>query len=115
MLLLSINEIYYVVVVYIMLHGIIKRQIFQSSGYGIHGVGTQDIRSYVMNVTTYIMFVGIMLLSAIIGMVIVMAKEVVVLGLSGIFMLIVVLISYVYTLFYVNKCDGVSFVGEIEG
>merc|ERR1712003_596008 len=46
MVLLSIVEIYSVVVIYIILHRMVKRQLFQSSRYEIHGVRSQDIRKF---------------------------------------------------------------------
>merc|ERR1712141_599249 len=64
-LVLSIREIYHAVVVYIILHRIVKRQIFQSSGYGIHGIRSQDIRRYVINSGTYIIIIRMVFLSAI--------------------------------------------------
>merc|ERR1712141_509417 len=64
-LILSIGEMYHAVVVYIILHRIVKRQIFQSSGYGIHGIRSQDIRRYVINSGTYIMIIRMVFLSAI--------------------------------------------------
>merc|ERR1712026_442875 len=44
--LLSCGRFFSFVVVYIMLHGMMKGQLFQSSGYEIHGVGSQDIRKF---------------------------------------------------------------------
>merc|ERR1712003_593325 len=77
--LLSIVEIYSVVVIYIMLHRIVKRQLFQSSGYEIHRVGSQDIRKFNINRSSIVMLLAIFILSALIRMVIVRSKEVVVL------------------------------------
>merc|ERR1712157_358844 len=57
MVLLSIVRIYSVVVIYIMLHRIVKRQLFQSSGYEIHGVRLQDIRKFSMNGSSIVMVV----------------------------------------------------------
>merc|ERR1712003_212772 len=79
MVLLSIVRIYSVVVVYIMLHRIIKRQLFQSSGYEIHRVGSQDIRKFNINRSSILMLLAIFLLSALVRIVIVGSKEVVVL------------------------------------
>merc|ERR1712141_764399 len=77
MLILSVREMYHAVVVYIILHRIVKGQIFQSSGYGIHGIRSQDIRKYVINSGTYMMIIGIVFLSAVMGMVIIAATELV--------------------------------------
>jgi len=113
-LILSIREMYHAVVVYIILHRIVKRQIFQGSGYRIHGIGSQDIRNYVMNSRTYIVIIRMVFLSAIMRMVIIAAKELVVLRVIRVIMLFLVLISYVYTVSYVNKCDLGKFTREVE-
>merc|ERR1712048_1440127 len=55
MVLLSIIGLYSVVVVYIILHRIVKRQLFQSSGYEIHRVRSQDIRKFNINGSSMIM------------------------------------------------------------
>merc|ERR1712157_698849 len=65
--LLSIVRIYSVVVIYIMLHGIVKGQLFQSSGYEIHGVRSQDIRKFSINRSSIVMLLAIFILSALIG------------------------------------------------
>lgn len=103
MLMLGVMGMNHAVVLYIILHRIIKRQIFQGSGYGIHGVGSQDMREYVANGICYIICVGIFLLSAVVGVVIVRAKELVVLGSLGVMVIILVVVSYIYTLHFVNK------------
>merc|ERR1719461_1717833 len=90
MVILSCRGFYSVVVVYIMLHGIIKRQLFQSSGYEIHGVGSQDIRKFSMVRSSIIMVIAIVMLSAVIGMVMIGSKEVVVLGLLSIIVVYIV-------------------------
>merc|ERR1711978_397356 len=84
--LLSCSRFYSVVIVYIILHGIIKRQLFQSSGYEIHGVGSQDIRKFSIVGSTIMIFSSIIMLSAIIGMVMTGSKGVVVLGISSLMM-----------------------------
>lgn len=114
MLILSIREIYHAVVVYIILHRIVKRQIFQSSGYGIHGIRSQDIRRYVINSGTYIIIMRIVFLSAIMRIVIIAAKELVVLGIVRVIILFLVLISYMYTISYVNKCELGNLTREVE-
>lgn len=113
-LILGVIRIYHAVVIYIMLHGIVKRQIFQSSRYRIHGVGRQDIRRYVMNGMVYMMLIGIMLLSSIVRMVMMGSKELVVLSALGLLMMMLVLVSYIYTLMYMNKKEMIGYVGEIE-
>merc|ERR1712157_700333 len=55
--LLSIVGIYSGVAVYIILHRIVKRQLFQSSGYEIHRVRSQDIRKFNMNRSSIVMVV----------------------------------------------------------
>merc|ERR1712003_157451 len=101
--LLSIVRVYSVVVVYIMLHRIVKRQLFQSSGYEIHGVGSQDIRKFNINRSSIVMLLAIFILSALIRMVIVRSKEVVVLGMMSLIVLIIVVVSMLYTLIYRSK------------
>merc|ERR1719498_352707 len=73
--LLSIGRFYSVVVVYIMLHGIVKGQLFQSSRYEIHGVRSQDIRKFNMNGISIVILLAIFILSALIGIVMVRSKE----------------------------------------
>merc|ERR1712157_285927 len=113
--LLSIVGIYSVVVVYIMLHGIVKRQLFQSSGYEIHGVGSQDIRKMGMNRSSIVILLAMFLLSALVGIVIMGSKEVVVLGIMNLIMLVIVVVSILYTLIYGSKLSISSKVGESEG
>merc|ERR1712066_1131768 len=113
-LLLSVREMYYAVVSYILLHRIVKRQIFQSSGYTIHRVGNQDIRKYVMNRISYMIILRMFLLSAMVRMVIVIAKELVVFNLMRLIIVILVFISYIYTIVYINKSEGSNYVGEFE-
>merc|ERR1712019_198827 len=73
--LLSIGGFYSVVVSYIMLHGMVKGQLFQSSGYEIHGIGSQDMRKFNMNRSSLLMLVAIFMLSALVGMVMLGSKE----------------------------------------
>jgi len=105
-LMLGIGEMYHAVVVYIILHRMVKRQVFQSSRYRIHRVRSQDIRRYVVNSGTYIIIMGIVLLSAMVRIVMAAAKELVVLGIIRFIMMILVIISYIYTVSYINKCDA---------
>merc|ERR1712048_75387 len=113
--LLSMGRFYSVVVLYIMLHGMVKRQLFQSSGYEIHGVGSQDIRKFNINGSSLLMLVAMFMLSALVGIVIMGSKEVVVLGLMGVIMVVIVCISMLYTLIYANKLSIGVKVGESEG
>merc|ERR1712083_441388 len=69
--LMRILEIYSSVIVYIMLHRMIKRQIFQRSRYSIHRVRRQDIRNFTGQVMTYIIIMRIIILSVLVRMVIV--------------------------------------------
>merc|ERR1719230_666134 len=80
MILLSMGRYYSIVIVYIVLHRIIKRQLFQSSRYEIHGVGSQDMRKFNINRSSMIMVFSMIMLSAMIRMVMMRSKEVVVLG-----------------------------------
>merc|ERR1712157_53672 len=113
--LLSIVGMYSVVVVYIMLHGIVKRQLFQSSGYEIHGVGSQDIRKFNMNRSSIVILLAMFLLSALVRIVIMGSKEVVVLGIMNLIVLVIVVVSILYTLIYGSKLSISSKVRESEG
>merc|ERR1711976_1124189 len=106
---------YSVVVTYIMLHRIVKGQLFQSSRYEIHRVGSQDIRKFNMNGSLMIMLLAIFMLSALIGMVIIRSKEVVVLGIISVIVLIIVVVSMLYTIIYGSKLSIVSKIRESEG
>merc|ERR1712176_994515 len=113
--LLSIVGMYSVVVVYIILHGIVKRQLFQSSGYEIHRVGSQDIRKFNINGSSIVMLLAIFLLSALVRIVIVGSKEVVVLRMISLIVLIMVVVSILYTLIYRSKLSIIGKVRESEG
>jgi NADH-ubiquinone oxidoreductase chain 5 len=113
--LLGILEIYSGVVIYIILHRIIKRQIFQGSGYSIHRVGRQDIRKFNGLVITYMIIIRIIMLSALVRMVIVGAKELVVLRRVMLVIVFVVVSSMIYSVRYVNKLGMIRGVGEVEG
>merc|ERR1712174_186627 len=113
--LLSIVGIYSVVVIYIILHRIVKRQLFQSSGYEIHRVGSQDIRKFNINGSSIVILLAIFILSALIRIVIVGSKEVVVLRIISLIVLVIVVVSILYTLMYGSKLSVSSKVGESEG
>merc|ERR1712003_516588 len=106
---------YSVVVVYIILHGIVKRQLFQSSGYEIHGVRSQDIRKFNINGSSMVMLLAIFMLSALVRMVIVGSKEVVVLRMISLVVLVMVVVSILYTLIYRSKLSIIRKVRENEG
>merc|ERR1712157_668314 len=86
-----------------MLHRIVKRQLFQNSGYEIHGVRSQDIRKFNMNRSSIMILLAIFILSALIRIVIIGSKEV------------VVLVSMLYTLMYGSKLSVSGKIGESEG
>jgi len=113
--LLSVGGFYSVVVLYIILHRIVKRQLFQSSGYEIHGVGSQDMRKFNMNGSSLLMLVAMFMLSALVRIVILRSKEVVVLGLMRVVVVVMVCVSMLYTLVYANKLSIGIKVGESEG
>merc|ERR1712048_1500300 len=115
MVLLSIVGLYSVVVVYIILHGMIKRQLFQSSRYEIHGVRSQDIRKFNISGSSIIILLAIFILSALIRMVMIRSKEVVVLGIMSLIVLVIVVVSILYTLMYGSKLSISNKVGENEG
>jgi len=113
--LLSIVGLYSVVVVYIMLHGIVKRQLFQSSRYEIHGVRSQDIRKFNISGSSMVILLAIFMLSALVGIVMIGSKEVVVLRMISVIVLIMVVVSMLYTMIYGSKLSISSKVGESEG
>merc|ERR1712187_771303 len=113
--LLSIVEFYSIVVVYIMLHGIVKGQLFQSSRYEIHRVRSQDIRKFNINGSSIVILVAMFILSALVRIVMMGSKEVVVLGLMRVVVVVIVCVSILYTLIYANKLSVGSKVRESEG
>merc|ERR1712187_969590 len=115
MVLLSIRGFYSVVVLYIILHGIVKGQLFQSSRYEIHRIGSQDIRKFNMNGSSLIILVAMFILSALVRIVMMRSKEVVVLGLIRIVVVVMVCVSMLYTLVYANKLSISVKIRESEG
>jgi len=115
MALLSCGGFFSFVVVYIMLHGMVKRQLFQSSGYEIHGVGSQDMRKFSMGASSMLIVFAMFILSALVRIVIVRSKEVVVLGVMTLVILLLVVLSIVYTVAYLNKSSIMAKIGEVEG
>merc|ERR1712157_536280 len=113
--LLSIVGMYSVVVVYIILHRMVKRQLFQSSGYEIHGVRSQDIRKFSINRSSIVMLLAMFILSALVRIVIVGSKEVVVLRMMSLVVLVIVVVSILYTLIYRSKLSIIRKVRESEG
>merc|ERR1712113_461339 len=113
--LFSITRMYSAVVVYIMLHRIVKRQLFQSSRYEIHRVRSQDIRKFNMNRSSMLMLIAMFILSALVRMVMMGSKEFVVLGIMSVMVLFVIMVSMVYTLMYASKLSVVGKFGESEG
>merc|ERR1712117_416684 len=115
MVLLSIRRFYSVVVLYIILHGIVKGQLFQSSRYEIHRVGSQDIRKFNMNGSSLMILTAIFILSALIRIVMMGSKEVIVLRLIRVIVVVMVCVSMLYTLVYANKLSVGVKVRESEG
>merc|ERR1712217_548183 len=115
MVLLSITGIYSAVVVYIMLHRMVKRQLFQSSRYEIHRVRSQDMRKFNMNGSSMLMLIAMFILSALVGIVIMGSKEIIVLGMISMIVLFMVVVSMMYTLVYASKLSVVGKFGESEG
>jgi len=115
MVLFSITRIYSAVVVYIILHRIVKRQLFQSSRYEIHGVRSQDMRKFNMNGSSMLMLIAMFILSALVGIVIMGSKELVVLDMINMVVLFLVVVSMMYTLVYASKLSVVGKFGESEG
>jgi len=115
MVLLSIVRVYSIVVVYIILHRMVKGQLFQSSRYEIHRVRSQDIRKFNINRSSMVMLLAIFMLSALIRIVIMGSKEVVVLRIVSLIILLIVVVSILYTLMYRSKLSVSDKVGESEG
>merc|ERR1712113_427185 len=113
--LFSMTRMYSTVVVYIILHRMVKGQLFQSSRYEIHRVRSQDIRKFNMNGSSMLMLIAIFMLSALVRMVIVSSKELVVLGIMSVMVLFIIIVSMVYTLMYASKLSVVGKFGESEG
>jgi len=109
------SGLYSVVVIYIILHGMVKGQLFQSSGYEIHGVGSQDMRKFNIGGSTFMMVGAIFLLGALVGIVMLRSKEAVVLGFISLMILIMVCVSMLYTVVYLNKLSVACKFGESEG
>merc|ERR1712066_806156 len=112
---LSIVGLYSVVVLYIMLHRMVKRQLFQSSGYEIHGVRSQDIRKFNMNGSSVLILIAMFILSALVRIVIIGSKEVVVLRMMSLVVLVLVVVSILYTIVYRSKLSVMNKIGESEG
>merc|ERR1712019_249913 len=115
MALLSMVRVYSVVVIYIILHGMVKGQLFQSSGYEIHRVRSQDIRKFNINRSSIVILLAMFILSALVGIVIIGSKEVVVLRIMSLIVLIIVVGSILYTLIYGSKLSISNKIGESEG
>merc|ERR1712003_316427 len=98
-----------------MLHRIVKRQLFQSSRYEIHRIGSQDIRKFNISGSSMVMLLAIFILSALVGIVIIGSKEVVVLRMMSLIVLIMVVVSILYTLIYRSKLSIIRKVRESEG
>lgn len=111
--LLRILEIYSSVVVYIILHRIIKRQIFQRSGYSIHGIRNQDIRNFSGYIITFMIIVRMIILSALVRIVIIRSKEIIVLS-RVVIIVILVVRSILYSVGYINKLIMRNRIREIE-
>merc|ERR1712156_185331 len=113
--LFSITRMYSTVVVYIILHRMVKRQLFQSSRYEIHRVRSQDIRKFNMNGSSMLILIAMFILSALVRMVIMGSKELIVLGMMSMMVLFIIIVSMVYTLIYASKLSVVGKFGESEG
>merc|ERR1712157_368857 len=90
-------------------------QLFQSSGYEIHRVRSQDIRKFNINRSSMVILLAIFILSALIRIVMIGSKEVVVLGIMSLIVLVIVVVSILYTLMYRSKLSIISKIGESEG
>merc|ERR1712099_191400 len=106
--LFSMTRMYSTVVVYIILHRMVKGQLFQSSRYEIHMVRSQDIRKFNMNGSSMLILIAIFILSALVRMVIMGSKELIVLGIMSVMVLVMVVVSMMYTLVYASKLSVVG-------
>merc|ERR1712157_576889 len=111
---LSMIGVYSVVVVYIILHRMVKGQLFQSSGYEIHGVRSQDMRKFNIGGSSMIIVFAMFILSALVGMVLMRSKEIVILGITNFLVLLIVIVSMLYTITYRSKLSVMSKIGESE-
>merc|ERR1712157_536562 len=93
----------------------VKGQLFQSSRYEIHGVGSQDIRKFNINRSSMVILLAIFMLSALVRIVMIGSKEVVVLRIMSLIVLVIVVVSILYTLIYGSKLSINGKVGESEG
>merc|ERR1712157_332030 len=84
-------------------------------GYEIHGVGSQDIRKFNINRSSMMILLAIFMLSALIRIVIIGSKEVVVLRIMSLIVLVIMVVSILYTLMYGSKLSISSKVRESEG
>jgi NADH-ubiquinone oxidoreductase chain 5 len=112
--LLSVSRMYSIVVTYILLHRIVKGQLFQSSRYEIHGVGIQDIRKFKIGSSTLIILGAMFMLSAIVGIVMIRSKEYVVLGIMSLVIILLIVVSMIYTVRYMGKLSVVVIYRESE-
>merc|ERR1712157_611989 len=110
----SIIGIYSVVVENIILHRMVKGQLFQSSGYEIHRVRSQDMRKFNIGRSSMIIVFAMFILSALVGMVLMRSKEIVVLGITSFLILLIVIVSILYTIAYRSKLSVMSKIGESE-
>lgn len=116
MILLIIGHgLYRGVVVYILLHGIVKGQIFQMSGVVIHGCGGQDLRIIPVGLILVIAMMGILLLTAGCGIVMSRGKEQIVVDFGSLLILCVVILTFVYTKSFINKQGYSTTSGEVVG
>merc|ERR1712176_1515654 len=89
--------------------------LFQSSGYEIHGVRSQDMRKFNIGRSSMIIVFAIFILSALIGMVLMRSKEIVILGMTSFVVLLIVIVSILYTMTYRSKLSVMSKIGESGG
>merc|ERR1712176_965569 len=89
--------------------------LFQSSGYEIHGVRSQDMRKFNIGRSSMIIVFAMFILSALIGIVLMGSKEIVILGITSFVVLLIVIVSILYTMTYRSKLSVMSKIGESEG
>lgn len=92
MLLIVIVGFYAGVVLYIILHRMAKRQLFQLAGYSLHTVRHQDLRMYSASMLTLLIILPMFLLTALVRIVIV-TKEILLIDMSSLFFVLIILIS----------------------
>jgi NADH-ubiquinone oxidoreductase chain 5 len=98
-------ELWRLVIIHIVTHGLIKASAFVNCGHVLHECRTQDGRKWSNNVNTMVMGWGFLILCRIRGSVVMLTKEQIVIMILGVF---VIMIRWIYTKNFVNVNDGIQ-------